>query len=58
MNRLSESTDRHAMDYVHVAVGCLGALVIFAGIVTLSIAIAIAGVVCVVFALSYFLMET
>ncbi len=45
------------MDYVHVAVGCLGALVIFAGIVMLSIALAIAGVACVVFALSYFLME-
>jgi hypothetical protein len=57
MNAASESTDRKAVDYAHFALICIGVLISFGGIVTLSRAIAILGLVVIGFGMAYFLME-
>ncbi len=57
MNAGSESTDRNAADFAHFALICIGVLISFGGIVILSRAIAIFGLVVVGFGMAYFLME-
>jgi len=57
MNAGSESTDRHAVDYVHFALICIGLLISFGGVVTLSCVIAMLGLVVVGLGTAYFLTE-
>ena len=54
----ADSTERRPTDYFHFGVTFLGVIIGIAGVVTLTVATAICGLVLIAFGMAYFLVES